>query len=236
MTSHITLKIADLIIDTEYKNEKIPAFCRDYLAGAAKPDIKVFYDREKCAREAAVSRFGDAAAESAAIYRQIAEKLPFFSRAVMHGAAVSFGGKAYMFIAKSGTGKTTHIKLWREYFKGVDIINGDKPVVAVNGNTVTVFGTPWAGKEQFGKNTSAPLDGICVIKRGEKNSIKRIGKDAVLKSLLRQIYMPEDADSLNLTMKIIDDIISLVPVYELTCDISREAAQCSFTAMTRQQN
>lgn len=232
MPNSITLKIADLIIDTEYNSKRIPDLCRDYIVSGKEPDIKVVYDSEKCAKEAGVSKFGETAAESSSIYRQIAERLPFYSRAVMHGAAVSFGGKAYMFIAKSGTGKTTHINLWRRYFDGVDIINGDKPIIASNGETVTVYGTPWAGKEQLQKNTSAPLAGLCVIKRGNENSIEKTEKNEVLKALLRQVYMPENVDNLNLTMKIIDDIIRLVPVYTLTCNITKEAAECSFYTLT----
>ena len=232
MPNRVTLKIADLIIDTEYNSKKIPDLCRDYIVSGKEPDIKVLYDRENCKNEAALGNFSEAAAEFVSIYRQIAERLPFYSRAVMHGATVSFGGRAYMFIAKSGTGKTTHINLWRKYFDGVDIVNGDKPVIAVSDRDVTVYGTPWAGKEQLQKNTSAPLAGICVIKRGEKNSIKRIEESAVLKALLRQIYMPENPDSLTLTMRIIDDIIRFVPIYELTCNVSKEAAECSFKALT----
>lgn len=232
MPNRMTLKIADLIIEVEYESKRISDLCRDYTVSGKEPDIKVVYIKEKTEAEAENSRYGEVSAEFASVYRQIAEKLPSYNRAVMHGAVVSYRGKAYMFIAKSGTGKTTHINLWRRYFEGVDIINGDKPIIAVGKENVTAYGTPWAGKEMLQKNSSAPLGGICVIKRGDRNSIKRLEKQDLLKVLLRQIYLPENADSLTLTMKIIDDIIRLVPIYELTCNISKEAAECSFSAMT----
>ena len=233
MPNRMTLKIANLNIDVQYENKKISDLCRDYVVDEKGSDIRVIYDKGMCENEAALSGHIGAPAEFASIYRQIAEALPRYHRAVFHGAVVSYGGKAYMFIAKSGTGKTTHVNLWRKYFEGVDIINGDKPIIAVENEKAVAYGTPWAGKEMWQKNTCAPLGGICLIKRGSKNSIKKIEKDDLLGTILRQVYMPENADSLNLTMKIIDDIISLVPIYELTCDISKEAAECSFKALTK---
>lgn len=232
MPNSITLKIADLIIETEYANERIAELCRDYAVCGNKPDIKVVYDRQKCEYEATASGFSAAAAEFSCIYRQIAEVLPYYSRAVMHGAVVSYKEKAYMFIAKSGTGKTTHINLWRKFFDGVKIINGDKPIIAANRNGITAYGTPWAGKEGLQENTSAQLCGICRIVRGKKNSIHRLDSNTAFKAIIRQIFLPESEESLNLTMNVIDDIIKRVPFYELTCDISREAAECSFAALT----
>ena len=232
MPNSITLKIADLIIETEYENKKIADLCRDYAVCGMKPDIKVFYDREKCEEEATASGFGAAAAEFSCIYRQIAEVLPYYSRAVMHGAVVSYKGKAYMFIAKSGTGKTTHINLWRKFFGGVKVINGDKPIIAANSDGIIAYGTPWAGKEGLQKNESAPLCGICRIVRGKENNIRRLDTNTAFKAILRQIFLPKSEESLNLTMNVIDDIMKHVPFYELTCDISREAAECSFSALT----
>ena len=234
MPNRVKLKIANLNIDVQFENPKISDLCRDYtVSGETGSDIEVLYNKEMCEREAALSGHPGAPAEFASIYRQIAEALPFYRRAVVHGAVVSYCGKAYMFIAKSGTGKTTHINLWRKYFSGVDIINGDKPVLAANDKEIIAYGTPWAGKEMWQKNTSAPLCGICLIKRGNKNSIKKLENDDRFSAVFNQVYMPENEDSLNLTMKIIDDIIRLVPVYELTCDISKEAAECSFNTLTK---
>lgn len=232
MAKQITLKIADLYINVEYSSDKIARLCRDYIADKSPADINVVYDHDACAAEAEQTGHGMAAAEFSNIYRQIAEKLPYYRRAVTHGAVVEYRGKGYMFIAKSGTGKTTHINLWREYFDGVRVINGDKPVLASVNNMVLAYGTPWSGKEWLQENRCAPLGGICLIKRAKQNSIRRLNSDEALKAIFRQIYMPENTESLNLTMKLVNDIIEFVPFYELCCDISREAAECSFNALT----
>lgn len=232
MLHHIKVNLAGLNIDIEYKDEKIAKLCRDYVAEFSEPDIKVLYSEEGCATEKGKGNHGDLAAEFANIYRQIAEALPRFSRAVAHGAAITYKGNAYLFIAKSGTGKTTHIKLWREHFDGIGIINGDKPILKVDKENVIAYGTPWAGKEMFQKNTSAPIKGICVIRRASKNSIRRLKTDEAINAIIKQIYLSQNGEILGLTMRLINDIIGLVPFYELSCDISREAAVCSFTAMT----
>lgn len=231
MLKHIKIKLAGLNIDIEYLSDRIAGLCRNYAADFSVPDIKVRYDKAGCEKEASAGRFSAAAAEFSNIYRQIAEALPRFSGAVTHGATVSYKGNAYMFIAKSGTGKTTHINLWRQYFDGVGVINGDKPILRVS-DKVLAYGTPWAGKERLENNTSAPLGGICVIKRAEKNSIRRLEPQEALTAIIKQVYMPADPAALDLTVKIFDDIIRLVPFYELSCNISREAAELSFNTLT----
>lgn len=232
MLEHTKINLAGLNIDIEYKNAKIAELCRDYAAEFTAPDIEVLYDEKGCAEEKAKSGHSDLSAEFANIYRQIAEQLPRFSRAVAHGAAISYKENGYLFIAKSGTGKTTHIGLWQKYFEGVRIINGDKPIIEVGSGGVTAYGTPWAGKEMLQKNTCETLKGICLIRRAEKNSIRRLETHEAINAILKQIYMPENGETLDLTIRLIDDIIRLVPFYELSCDISREAAVCSFTALT----
>ena len=232
MPEHIKINLAGLNIDAEYKSGVIAKLCRDYVSDFDVPDISVFYDEKGCAAEAKKSGHGEASAEFANIYRQIAEKLPLFSRVVAHGAAISYKERGYLFIAKSGTGKTTHIKLWKEFFEGVDIINGDKPILEITGDGVTAYGTPWAGKEMFQKNTSKTLGGICLIRRAENNSIRRLEGSEAINAIIKQIYMPQNGETLDLTIRLIDDIIRFVPFYELSCNISREAAVCSFTALT----
>ena len=221
MSKTFKAKISNLIIEIEYKDERIVTVCREYIVKDGEPDIITAFDISD-----------DFIKNYTELYRQIADKLPEYSRAVFHGAVVSYKQNAYMFIAKSGTGKTTHINLWRKYINGVDIINGDKPILADNCKEIIAYGTPWAGKENMQKNTFAPVKAICLIKRSKENSIRKLNSQESLAAIMNQVYIPKDENALNLTMRIIDDIISTVPFYEISCDISREAAICSFKAMT----
>ena len=113
-------------------------------------DFEVFVTDEQIAEEMTCGSQTESEAEILCIYRAIAEKLPLYNRFVMHGAAISFEDKAYIFTAASGTGKSTHIRLWRKAFGNpVGIVNGDKPVIEIKDDgTSLVYGTPWAGKER----------------------------------------------------------------------------------------
>lgn len=232
MLKHIKIALGGLNVDIEYRNDVIARLCRNYAANFDTPDISVSYDQEGCKKEERISGHSGATAEFANIHRQIAENLPSFSRFVAHGATISYNNAGYMFIAKSGTGKTTHINLWKKYFDGVDIINGDKPLIRVTNNNIFAHGTPWSGKEMLNKNVCAPLKGICLIKRAKTNNIQSLSGGEALNALMKQVYMPANAEALGLTIGMFDDIIRLVPFYKLSCDISREAAICSFEAMT----
>ena len=151
----------------------------------------------------------------------------------MHGAVIGFEGKAYAFLAKSGTGKSTHIRLWRAHLKdGVIPVNGDKPILRFHGDVLTAYGTPWAGKEGWQRNVGLPLAGICLLSRGERNRIERLPATDALSALMRQIYLPSDPMGAVATMALIDRLTKTVPIYALQCDMSEEAAKTSFEAMT----
>lgn len=95
------------------------------------------------------------------MHRKISKILLLHKRLFIHTwAAITYKNYAYIFCAPSGTGKTTHISLWKKFLgKDVGIINGDKPFLSFeneNGqNRITVCGSPWAGKKLWQKNRSA---------------------------------------------------------------------------------
>lgn len=133
----------------------------DITADIAPADI----DHERTIGEP--GDWDDAYLETLAVFRKIAEAAPAHQRLVFHGATITFQDRAYIFTAPSGTGKTTHIRLWKqEYGDRVDIINGDKPILRVTPDAgIVAYGTPWAGKERWQRNTSAPVAGICIVTR-----------------------------------------------------------------------
>ena len=140
--------------------------------------------------------------ETLALLRKVAEVLPEKDGFLMHGAVIQWKDKAYMFTAPSGTGKTTHIRLWRKYLgQGVSIINGDKPFIRIVDDCVRIYGTPWAGKE-------------------------------AIPYLLGQIHFGDSSAQAGKTLELLDVLIKKVPVYILNCDISEHAVRTSYEAMT----
>lgn len=228
------ITLSDLNISIEHKYDYMSSFCNDYIANFDKADIVAKTDDTAIKKEKElVPQAPMEACESLCIYRAIAEQLPQFDRFVFHGAAIEFRGNAYLFTAPSGTGKTTHINLWRKYLGDeVDVINGDKPIIRV-GDDVVVYGTPWAGKEGYQRNAKAPLKAICILKQGTSNQIARLNSSEVINHLMRQVYIPINATSLSKTLNLLGKMIEKTPVYELTCDISEQAFKTSFDKMTR---
>ena len=171
--------------------------------------------------------------ENTAIYRKIAEILPHYNGLVFHGSAVAVGEKAYLFTAKSGTGKTTHSRLWLKNIPGSYIVNGDKPVLRLIDGKPFVCGTPWMGKEHYGCSKNVPLAAVCFLNRGEENRIKKASFSSVLPQLIGQAYRPPDAELLTKTIRIMEKMGEGVSFYELYCNMSDEAAKLSYAIMSK---
>jgi len=93
-----------------------------------------------------------------------------------HGAVFSWHGRAFMFTAKSGTGKSTQLKNWLQlYGDEINIINGDKPILAIRDDQVLVYPSPWKGKEGWGQDdVMLPLAGIIFLEQDRINEIRKM--------------------------------------------------------------
>ena len=235
LNDKLYLGVAGLSVFVRFRFPEFRLYCSDYiLPDDSVADFEVFATEEQIAAERACGSGADWEAELLCIYRAIAEKLPFYNRFVMHGAAISFDEKAYIFTAASGTGKSTHIKCWRKALRrAVGIVNGDKPIVELlSDGTSMVYGTPWAGKERWQKNVSFPLGGVCVLHRGKENSVKRISASEALLPIMHQIYLPKAADSAQKQLELADRFLQSAPLWSLFCNIGVDAVRTSFEAMT----
>lgn len=227
------VEMAGLVIEVNCRYDFTERYCRDYLTDR-KADFSVLVNEEEIEQEIAVSPYSPqpAYAESICVYRAIANQLPLYNRTVFHGAVISYGGDGYLFTAPSGTGKTTHIRLWQQYVDGVEIVNGDKPILYVENGTVEAFATPYAGKERYQNHGSILLKGICLLHRGEKNTIRRVTTGEVLSEIVKQIYLPKEQEAVIKTLELLNVLMTYLPVYLLECDISEEAVKTSFEALT----
>lgn len=110
---------------------------------------------------------------------------------LIHGSAICMDGRGYLFMAPSGTGKSTHTRLWRRAFGDrCFMVNDDKPFLRVNQDDVMVSGSPWSGKHRLDTNVSVPLRAIVILNRSEANRIARISPEAAFRCLYQQVYHP----------------------------------------------
>ena len=231
------VNLAGLTVKITHVHEAVRSHCRDYMIETVDtPDIVAVTSQELIEAEKNASDFpcSDGYCEDICLYRAIAEKMPLFDRVVFHGASVEVDGKGYVFTAPSGTGKTTHIRLWMEHFADkVQIINGDKPILRLDGNGASICSTPWAGKERLERNTEAPLRAMVLLKRSTENKITKISPKEYFSELAKQFYLPKNVEARLKTLDIVGRIFSDVPIYLLECDISLEAAELSFNTLTK---
>lgn len=151
-----------------------------------------------------------------------------FDVIALHASALLFDGRAYLFSADSGVGKTTHTKLWQQYFgkeKAV-IINDDKPAVRMAGGTFTACGTPWCGNSLECENISAPLGAVVFLNRGTDNRVQRLFKTPeILPLLLAQTVHRTSEEKLNRVLGLAGRLIKDVPFYKMDCTMEEEAVK-----------
>ena len=170
--------------------------------------------------------------ERAAIQRRMAEALLDRDTILLHGSTVGLDGSAYLFTAPCGTGKSTHTRLWRQVFGDrAVIVNDDKPFLHLSENGVTAFGSPWCGKHGLHSNISLPLKGICVLRRGPENHIRRCEPEKYLDFFMKQTLIPEEADLAEKAMALLERLARTVPLWEMACNREPEAAMVSRSAM-----
>ena len=230
------IEIADLKVRVDNKYKYLERFCSKYFAvcddGA---DITASVSEEEIDKEIAeatipVSR---GYAESICIYRKICDTvLREFNGFLLHCALIEYEGRGYAFSAKSGTGKSTHISLWKKVFGDkVTVVNGDKPLVRYIDGRFVAYGTPWCGKEGYGENTSVELSALCFIERADNNSIKSISASDAVSRIFHQLLIPNDIESFDRMSELLDAMLAEVPCYLLGCNMNEEAAVVAYNGM-----
>ena len=206
-----------------------------YIVSGEAADFEVSATDAEIAEEQKTGSFSPGYCESICIYRHICEKLPEYGIFILHSAIIEVKGRAYAFAAKSGVGKSTHISLWLKNIPGARVLNGDKPLFRIEEDgSITVFGTPWQGKENWGYNGKAKLAALCFIERGETNRIRQATEDEVISRVIHQVLLRGERQSVNLQLTLLDRLIHAVPYYILQCNISDEAAILSYQTMSKQ--
>ncbi len=224
------VNFADIYIKIHTHYDYMFELCKDYIVDGNIFDMEVYPSKDY---KDYLEGFSEEYCESLSLYEQIAKQLPLFNAFVFHGASITYKKDGLLFTAPSGTGKTTHIRLWKKYFKDdVDIINGDKPILRIDEKGIKVYGTPFCGKEKWHKNRSAYLKALCIVRRGKINNIKRIKGSEAMIPLYNQMYFSKDnAAMAQRSMDLFDKLLTLIPIYILECDISYDAVLCSYKGM-----
>ena len=156
-----------------------------------------------------------------------------FGRIPIHGSCIVNKNKAYLFLGESGTGKSTHTRLWREYIKGSVLLNDDSPIISVEADGVWIYGSPWSGKTPCYKQERYPLSGCVRLSQAPFNKMKCLSVIQAY-AAIHPSCPPEFAYDETLYEGIstsLNEILSQVPIYHLQCLPDEAAAQLSYQTM-----
>ncbi len=228
--------LADIPVLFRHTYSRLTSLCRPFLTDK-NPEITIDIGQEDIELERTLSKVPDASdaeLEETAAYRRFCQAASDRHIVMLHSCAVEADGKAYLFVAESGTGKTTHAGLWLKWLGNrARILNGDKPLLRI-GNTgcVTAYGTPWNGKEGWGVAASAPVGGICFLSRGTQNRIETVSPTDGWTQLLSAVYRPAREDQFSAVLDSVTALSQTVPLYALACTISEDAARLAVETMS----
>lgn len=155
-----------------------------------------------------------------------------FNGTYLHASAVVLDGKAYLFSANSGVGKSTHTEKWCRLF-GAHYLNDDKPALRLVDGVWYAYGTPWSGKHDLSSPEGVPLAGIAFLKRGEENAIRPMTALEAVPLVLHQSQWKLPKNQMEAQLALMDKLVQNVPVWELTCRNEDAAAILSHSVMTK---
>ena len=227
-------KIADLTVEVPEAGDLVPR-CRDYLCeqDAIGADIVIRTDEfRENTRLPGLTEDQYVYVESGEHFK--AQLLPFDGM-VLHSSVVALDGKAYLFSAPCGTGKTTHTRLWQTVFgEKAKVFNDDKPALRHIDGRWYAYGTPWCGKDGININMRAPVAGICFLKQAPENRIRRLSKQEVVQRILWQtVHKFKKIERMDLMLDRVDSLVREIPIFELENRPEPEAALLSYETMRR---
>ncbi len=147
----------------------------------------------------------------------------------IHTSTIVYRDKAVLFLGESGTGKSTHTRLWRENIEGASLLNDDSPIVRIHNGRPFVYGSPWSGKTPCYKTECYELVGCVRLSQAPYNEIKKL-RVMEAYGALHPSCPPDfayDDHLYDCISEVLNDVLTCVPVYHLACLPNAEAARLS---------
>ncbi|MBR1534928.1 MAG: hypothetical protein IJ639_11210 [Ruminococcus sp.] len=231
-------RIAGMNIAVEPRYEYTKKYLADYAVDDTDYELLINITDEMIDYEQSLNvkihgeKLGDAGCESIAVLRVLCDYIIRRGGFFLHCSCLKYRGKAIIFTAPSGTGKSTHAALWKQHFgESVEIINDDKPLVREDADGFTIYGTPWRGKHGRGTNTSAPIGAVFFLAQAPENSVEPVDSITALSLLMQQTVIPRGREDTAALVDMLGRLIESVPMHRLFCNISDEAVTTALSAL-----
>lgn len=149
-----------------------------------------------------------------------------YDRFFLHASAVIYQGKAYLFSARSGGGKSTHAALWQRHF-GAKLLNGDKVLIEVRDGQCMAYGSPVAGSSGIYEQEGAPIAAIYLLTKEKYNRITPLSpRNAILSLYSEAIKSWKDMTFNSRLLDLIEKLQRQVPLRTLACLPDKSAVEC----------
>lgn len=151
----------------------------------------------------------------------------------IHSSCVVNSDLGVLFLGESGTGKSTHTRLWLNHIEDTALLNDDSPIVRIKGSEIRVYGSPWSGKKPCYKAESYPVKSFCRLSQAPHNRIKRLPTIAALGALLPSTppQYAHDGELQDAILSTLSTILRRVGVYHLECLPDADAAYVAHKTM-----
>lgn len=148
----------------------------------------------------------------------------------IHTSTIVCNDHAVLFLGESGTGKSTHTRLWRENIEGAHLLNDDSPIIR---STAVAYGSPWSGKTPCYRNLHYPIAAIVRLSQAPHNRMRRLSALEALGALFPSCppSFAYDEQLQDAVCETLSQLISTVPVYHLECLPNAEAAELSYSTI-----
>ena len=225
------VKVADLFVEGSEEGGIAPLLEKYKTAEKRKADVIIDASLYRAQSRELLSPFNCAYVESSA---QFSYWLLRFSGMMLHASAIELDGRAYLFSGPSGVGKSTHTHLWKDEFPSSVVFNDDKPALRLIDGRWFAYGTPWSGKNHVNVNMRVPLAGICFLKQGAENSIRRLSATEAVPRLINQtMRLFKQESELDLMLRAVECLAKSIPIYELSALPNGEAARLTHDTMSQ---
>lgn len=155
----------------------------------------------------------------------------------IHSSVIVANDRGVLFLGESGTGKSTHTRLWRENIEGARLLNDDSPIVRIVDGEVRVYGSPWSGKTPCYKNEVYPMAGLCRLSQAPHNRITRLSNLMAIGALLPSCppIFAHDSTLQDMICATVGEIVRGTKSYHLECLPNRKAAELSYNTIIRNE-
>lgn len=231
------IKVANKVFEINAFYEFTKKYCRDFLC-EENPDYFITMSEQDLINEVNETSSGKVyvSEEISALYRKIADILLEYDIIVFHGSSFMVNNQGFIVTARSGVGKSTHVKLLEEFIgDSFKYINDDKPLLEVKDNVI-IHSNPWNGKERRGNNISVPLKAILFLARSKTPTYKKIdNKEEAYIKLMSQTYLPREKTKREKALNVMDALFNKTNFYEINVNQNIESAKMTYERIIKNE-